>query len=158
MPYSVELWVDDGQPGWSCSCPAGEDGSFCKHCVAVTLLLCASDEDSEEGEQTAPRAARDDPAEMLAAHVAGLDRGRLVELVLDAAGSDWRLRERLETGVSPTGWDEPSRVVACPAVPRRPPPARGRMGPLARLLRRAHPRPRTSLAHNARLPVGGGRG
>lgn len=95
VPYTVELWVDDGQPGWSCSCAAGEDGSFCKHGVAVTLLLDASDEDSEEGEKTAPRAVRDDPAEMLADHVAGLDRARLVELVLDAAGSDWRLRERL---------------------------------------------------------------
>jgi uncharacterized Zn finger protein len=33
VPYNVELWVDDGEPTWSCTCPAAEDGSFCKHCV-----------------------------------------------------------------------------------------------------------------------------
>lgn len=39
MPYVVELWTVDGQPRWECSCPAAEDGSFCKHCVAVALAL-----------------------------------------------------------------------------------------------------------------------
>lgn len=39
MPYVVELWTVDGRPRWECSCPAAEDGSFCKHCVAVALTL-----------------------------------------------------------------------------------------------------------------------
>src|SRR5665811_576743 len=39
IPYTVELWIDREEPGWSCSCPAAEDGSFCKHCVAVALQL-----------------------------------------------------------------------------------------------------------------------
>ncbi|WP_419944559.1 SWIM zinc finger family protein [Candidatus Poriferisodalis sp.] len=39
MPYVVELWTVDGRPRWDCSCPAAEDGSFCKHCVAVALAL-----------------------------------------------------------------------------------------------------------------------
>lgn len=39
MPYVVELWTDGGRPRWECSCPAAEDGSFCKHCVAVALAL-----------------------------------------------------------------------------------------------------------------------
>ncbi len=39
MPYDVELWLDADTLNWSCSCPAAEDGSFCKHCVAVALSL-----------------------------------------------------------------------------------------------------------------------
>ena len=31
MPYIVELWAERGEPRWSCTCPAAEDGSFCKH-------------------------------------------------------------------------------------------------------------------------------
>lgn len=96
VPYTVELWVDDGQPCWSCTCPAAEDGSFCKHCVAVTLLLDQADEDVTVGEEAGGlQAVRDDPTEMVADHVAGLGRERLVEMVLEAADSDWRLRERL---------------------------------------------------------------
>jgi uncharacterized Zn finger protein len=29
MPYTVELWVEGGHPGWSCTCPYAEDGSLC---------------------------------------------------------------------------------------------------------------------------------
>lgn len=36
MPYHVELRRDP-KPSWSCTCPVGEDGDFCKHCVAVAL-------------------------------------------------------------------------------------------------------------------------
>ena len=39
VPYVVKLWADGNEPGWSCTCPAAEDGSFCKHCVAVALSL-----------------------------------------------------------------------------------------------------------------------
>ncbi|WP_428122656.1 SWIM zinc finger family protein [Candidatus Poriferisodalis sp.] len=39
VPYIVELWTDNGEPRWSCTCPAAKDGSFCKHCVATALTL-----------------------------------------------------------------------------------------------------------------------
>ena len=39
MPYIVELWIEEGEPRWSCTCPAAEDGSFCKHCVAAALTV-----------------------------------------------------------------------------------------------------------------------
>src|SRR5688572_4970950 len=32
MPYRVELRRGP-QLAWSCTCPVGEDGDFCKHCV-----------------------------------------------------------------------------------------------------------------------------
>src|SRR5690348_10515287 len=35
--YRVRLWVEDGELAYVCTCPVGEDGRFCKHCVAVGL-------------------------------------------------------------------------------------------------------------------------
>ena len=104
MPYSVELWADRGRPRWSCSCPAAEDGSFCKHCVAAALSLGAGGDPSmiaPHGERVrAPGAgvgtgAGDDAEDELVGFVKGLGPDRLAEIVLEGAASDWRLRERL---------------------------------------------------------------
>ncbi len=96
VPYEVELWAEGGPPCWSCTCPYAEDGSFCKHAVAVALLLdpsgIAAMPDDPPSTVVASRAAE---TGLLAVHVEGLDRDRLVELVLEAADQDWRLRERL---------------------------------------------------------------
>jgi uncharacterized Zn finger protein len=35
--YDVELAADAGRLRFSCSCPVGLDGAFCKHCVAASL-------------------------------------------------------------------------------------------------------------------------
>ncbi|MEK7382013.1 MAG: SWIM zinc finger family protein, partial [Elusimicrobiota bacterium] len=35
--YRVKLWVKDGDLEYSCTCPVGTDGDFCKHCVAAGL-------------------------------------------------------------------------------------------------------------------------
>ena len=92
VPYSVELWIDRGEPGWSCTCPYAEDGAFCKHCVAVALQF------AEEPVSILPRAP--DPADAglaadVSAHVEGLSRERLIEIVLGHCESDWRLRESM---------------------------------------------------------------
>lgn len=47
MPYRVALWVKGRTVDWSCSCPMGEDGEFCKHCVAVALALQQGDDRKE---------------------------------------------------------------------------------------------------------------
>ncbi|MBF0562533.1 MAG: SWIM zinc finger family protein [Alphaproteobacteria bacterium] len=43
--YRVRLWRDDGALGgdlaWSCTCPVGDIGAFCKHAVAVGLAWLA---------------------------------------------------------------------------------------------------------------------
>lgn len=39
--YAVTLWFDEGPLDYSCSCPLGEEGAFCKHCVAVGLAWIA---------------------------------------------------------------------------------------------------------------------
>ncbi len=117
IPYTVELWVDGDRPGWSCTCPAAEDGSFCKHCVAVALLL-----NPKPLLVTGVRAAGSnqpyarDPDAEVAEFVGRLPRDRLVEIVLDQAESDWRLREsllatsRAGRGVAPDSGDWRKRI------------------------------------------------
>jgi len=95
VPYNVELWVDDGEPAWACACPAAEDGSFCKHCVAVALLFDRDPPVEYEVERRHLRAVPRQPESDLAGYLADLSHQRLVELVLDQIESDWRLRERL---------------------------------------------------------------
>ena len=97
MPYTVKLWADGGKPGWSCTCPAAEDGSFCKHCVAVALTL---DPDASRSATVSLVPAVESspsprPDHELPDFVGQLAKARLVEIVLQQAMSDWRLRERL---------------------------------------------------------------
>ena len=107
MPYIVELWAERGEPRWSCTCPAAEDGSFCKHCTAVALSMGSDDsplavpplaplarlvraQASASGRRVDPA-----PAEDLASFVEELAQDRLARIVLDHAATDQRLRERL---------------------------------------------------------------
>lgn len=96
VPYTVELWDADGQPRWSCTCPYADDGSLCKHAVAVTLLLDDVARDAMVADPPDAVSGRvPDRDGLLIEHVDGLDRQQLVALVLEAADEDWRLRERL---------------------------------------------------------------
>jgi hypothetical protein len=112
VPYVVELWVEGGGPAWSCTCPAAEEGAFCKHCVAVALALAPEpgerprlrvvrNDSGGEGGDTGGRHRRPD----LETFVAGLSRERLVEIVLGQALMDRRLYKRLmaEAEVPTTG-------------------------------------------------------
>lgn len=74
FPYVVELWVERANPGWRCTCPAAEDGSFCKHCVAVGQLVTHGDESNDRVIPDLDRADAD-----IAAHVEGMSRRRLIE-------------------------------------------------------------------------------
>lgn len=35
--YRARLWIERNALDYSCTCPVGEDGEFCKHCVALGL-------------------------------------------------------------------------------------------------------------------------
>lgn len=103
VPYLVELWTDGGRPRWSCTCPAAENGSFCKHCTAVALSLAGDNDRPGEAPVVGTGRSRD-PArdgrpepdtDELADFVRGLAPDRLAAIVLDRTESDWRLRERL---------------------------------------------------------------
>ena len=103
--YRVRLWLEDGAPRFSCTCPVAADGHFCKHCVAVGLA--AFDEEVSEGDLGVPAAPggkragsagrrRADRARAVRAYLEGLDKARIVDLLLEQADDDELLRGRLE--------------------------------------------------------------
>jgi len=47
--YKVRLRVESGQLNYECSCPLGEEGTFCKHAVAVGLTWLGQ---GKEGDST----------------------------------------------------------------------------------------------------------
>lgn len=115
MPYSVELKSDADEPRWQCTCPAAEDGSFCKHCVAVALSVVGSGpHDGPSGLALSPGGFVQVSAEdvtggrELSDYVAGLDRDRLVELVVAQIDADWRLKERLTAEAQAAAGEGPS--------------------------------------------------
>lgn len=91
--YRVKLWVEDGDIEFSCTCPVGTDGAFCKHCVAVGLAWL------EQGSKSATTARK--PAKPavttdgVRAYLAGQDREALVDMLMEQAMNDERLRRRL---------------------------------------------------------------
>jgi tetratricopeptide (TPR) repeat protein len=65
--------------------------------VAVTLLLGDGELGAELDDPAGPiGGSREDDGGLLVDHLEGLDRDRLVELVIEAADEDWRLRQRLQ--------------------------------------------------------------
>lgn len=86
--YRVRLWIEEGGPGFECTCPMGDAGNFCKHCVAVGLVL--ADEQTETHSDRAPTTAD------LRAYLRTRDKDALVDLLLDRAAEDEFLRGRLE--------------------------------------------------------------
>jgi uncharacterized Zn finger protein len=81
--YRVRLWAEDGL-AFSCDCPLGLDGEFCKHCVAVGLAWLEGDfsEDTLEGAAT-----MDD----VRAYLDGREKDELVGIVMEQAMEDERL-------------------------------------------------------------------
>lgn len=81
--YDVRLGVRNGDVTFSCSCPVGDDGDFCKHCVAVALCTARVPMVKEE------------KVIDVESYLQGLDHAELVRLVLDAADIDADFERRL---------------------------------------------------------------
>jgi tetratricopeptide (TPR) repeat protein len=90
--YAVALADHGGRLASSCSCPMGQGGAFCKHCVAVALAVLA-DADEEERDPAATRTGGSAPD--IADYLRSLTHGDLVELLLDRAQDDPVLSRRL---------------------------------------------------------------
>ena len=84
--YRVRLWAEDGELAHVCTCPVGEEGRFCKHCVAVGLAWIAA---------RAPAALAAPSLADVRVHLTGLGHDALVELLMEQAAVDERLRQRL---------------------------------------------------------------
>lgn len=90
--YRVRLTVLEDRIQADCSCPMGDDGVFCKHCVAVGLTYI-------EGADSAPSDhVPADPItdlERIRQHVSHMERSALEQLVIDQALWDEGLMQRL---------------------------------------------------------------
>lgn len=90
--YQVTLASDEGILDYSCECPQGEDGAFCKHCVAAALawLRRPAAARSKGGRQTA-KLTVEDAAKFLREE----DKNTLIAMILQWAKDDSRLQENL---------------------------------------------------------------
>ena len=106
--YAVQLWAEGGRLGYSCTCPVGDDGVFCKHGVAAGLAWLADRTEARgalqgrsgsalAGRKTASpaRRHRDDLA-AIRKWLGEAPRERLVEVLLEQALHDPALRSRLD--------------------------------------------------------------
>ena len=84
--YRVRLWAEDGGLAFACTCPVGEEGRFCKHCVAVGLAWVNSRMPSARPQPTLAD---------LRAHLGRQSKEALVELLMEQATADERVRRRL---------------------------------------------------------------
>jgi uncharacterized Zn finger protein len=93
--YEVCLIVDTGRSGnvvlvGDCSCPFGQEGNFCKHCVATGLAALKL----AEKRQAIP--ASREQRDLLVSWLASLSRDELVAEILELLDGDRDLRRRFE--------------------------------------------------------------
>ena len=84
--YKVKLWEEDGGIEYACSCPHGEDGNFCKHCVAVGLAWLAEN-GSTSGVKSAKQ-KKSNPWKEISDYVGLQDTETLAALLLETAKRD----------------------------------------------------------------------
>ncbi len=89
LPYLTELWVNEkSQAKYSCSCPQGDEGKFCKHCAALALTL--HERPTSLSENLHVNDGETSSMSQIRSYVASLSHEVLVRLVLDAATRDAR--------------------------------------------------------------------
>lgn len=86
-PYKVRFWIEDDEIESSCSCPMGQEGAFCKHCVAAGLAWLHKDViDIEEVSE---------PVDDVGKWLGSQDKDVLVKIILESAMDDERLFRKL---------------------------------------------------------------
>lgn len=90
--YRVKLWLEGNSLDYSCTCPVGRGGEFCKHAVAVGLawLDGRGSKGSAQSKSRKPITLDDVRAQLLKR-----DKHVLVELIMQQAIEDDDLRRRL---------------------------------------------------------------
>ncbi|NOT13024.1 MAG: hypothetical protein HOP23_14510 [Methylococcaceae bacterium] len=93
--YRVELWNDNDELGYDCTCPRAADGFFCKHCVAVGLAWLSEPQAENVPGSSKAKKKRNDPWQTIQDYLALQQPEVLIALVLDAAQRDDRLYQSL---------------------------------------------------------------
>lgn len=91
--YRVKLWIEEGEIAFSCTCPIGEEGEFCKHCVAVGLAWLEQQASGGRGSQPSTKTGvtMDD----VRAYLSRQEKKALVDLVMGQVMEDDRLHRLL---------------------------------------------------------------
>jgi uncharacterized Zn finger protein len=89
--YQVELWDDEGDLAYHCTCPRAAEGYFCKHCVALGLAWLAENSAATASGQQERR----DPWQEIKSYLSTQAPDVLIDLLLDVAQRDERLYQRL---------------------------------------------------------------
>jgi uncharacterized Zn finger protein len=91
--YRVKLWIENGELEFSCTCPVGTDGAFCKHCVAVSLVWLGG---RVVGQTPSTNAGKPSTTlDEIRDYLDHQDKKALVEMLLEQAVEDEHLRRRL---------------------------------------------------------------
>jgi uncharacterized Zn finger protein len=124
--YQVKLWVEHDSLESDCTCPMGEMGEFCKHCVATALIWADEVKSASHGRSEtkikggAKAGARTGTLDDARAHLERQSKEALIEILLEHALEDKSLRERLLLDAArsnPAGLDlEPYRRAIMDAV------------------------------------------
>ncbi|MBS1795497.1 MAG: SWIM zinc finger family protein [Acidobacteria bacterium] len=97
--YRVKIWAEhEDEIGYDCSCPYGEEGNFCKHCVAVGLAWLAKRDgkDSSKNVKGGKKATLDDIKDYLQTR----EKTELVEMLMQQVLENDALRGRLTLAVA----------------------------------------------------------
>jgi SWIM zinc finger len=105
--YQVRLSNRDGELDAVCSCPWGQKGNFCKHCVAVGLAALAHVPPEPPVPAPGPGAVG---MVDLRAYLSGVDPAALVELLVKLAGTDPALHQLLLLRADGTGGPNPMEL------------------------------------------------
>lgn len=89
--YKVKLWASEKKLDYSCDCPVGQEGAFCKHCVAVGLAWL-----NEKGDSVRQGAARLKTSEEdLRGYLEKQEKKELIDLLMEQIFENDNLRESL---------------------------------------------------------------
>ena len=90
--YKVKIWVSDEGIDYDCTCPIGQDGEFCKHCVAVGLQWLK--EKGECGKASTKKKLKTSEVD-IHAYLMQLGKKELADMVIERMYDDNTFRERL---------------------------------------------------------------
>lgn len=89
--YRSRLWLAGKQLDYSCTCPVGADGAFCKHVVAVGLACLTP----ARGVASPAKPRRAVPKVDVRSHLETRSKEQLINLLLEQAETHESLRQRL---------------------------------------------------------------
>ncbi|KAF0124834.1 MAG: hypothetical protein FD189_2136 [Elusimicrobia bacterium] len=94
--YGVRLWVMRGRLRYSCDCPLGEEGEFCKHLAAASLAWLAD----PTGGETAGGGVTE---EEIRRYLSSMEKEALMDFILEQAACDGDLYDQLKLAAARGG-------------------------------------------------------